>query len=586
MWRSMARRNQRTAQLRLRGLWIAFALVACGGVPMSVPTSTPASAEDIHLKPISTHAAGLFKKSAAEIPAYCPISERVFVVNAESGSVDVFSLSDAGELNKIGVVNASSDLPGAMGGVNSVTLHQGVVAVAVEARPNTEPGVVAFYDSKKLAFLGSVQSGALPDMVTFSPDGRWLLVANEGEPNDDYTVDPEGTVSIIDLQAGIDQAVVRTADFRAWNKNGERAGELTSLQKRGLRHQGRVTLTVKPYTSRPSTFAEDMEPEWIEVTPDSSRAFVCLQEANAIAEIEIATAKVVRLIPLGFKDHGLAGNEIDVSDQDDAIRIRRWPGLMGVYQPDTIRLYTVAGRYYLITANEGDARTRPVSDDSLVGFAEGEIFDDQARLSDWPLAGSPFENLAGAGDLGRLHLVRDLVERELDEAGRPTRLFAFGARSFSIFDLQTEKIVFDSGSDFERITARRFPDYFNASNSSLKLEHRSRSKGPEPEGVALGVIAGRTYAFIGLERIGGVMVYDVTVPAEARHVGYFNNRRFDVPQVNADGTSNPLAGDSGPEGLIFISAEQSPTGGPLLVVGNETSGTTTVWQISAAIVQD
>jgi len=460
------------------------------------------------------------------------------------------------------------------------------VAVAVEARPNTELGAVAFYDSKKLDFLGSVEAGALPDMVTFSPDGRWLLVANEGEPNEDYTVDPEGTVNIIDLKAGVQEAIVRTVDFSAWNTNGERAEELPALQQRGLRHHGRVTLTVKPYASRPSTFAEDMEPEWIEVTPDSSRAFVCLQEANAIAEIEIATAEVLRLIPLGFKDHGLEGNEIDVSDKDDAIRLRQWPRLMGVYQPDTIRLQTVAGRHYLVMANEGDARTRPSSDESIAGFEEGELFSDQAKLSDWPVAASPFEKLAGAADLGRLQLVRDLVERELDEAGRPTRLFAFGGRSFSILDLQSEKIVFDSGSDFERITARRFPEYFNASNSSLKFEHRSRSKGPEPEGLAVGVIDARTYAFIGLERIGGIMVYDVTVPEQARQVGYFNNRRFDVPQVNGDGTPNPLAGDSGPEGLIFISAEQSPTGGPLLVVGNETSGTTTVWQISAEIIQD
>ncbi|XZE55724.1 choice-of-anchor I family protein [Planctomycetaceae bacterium SH139] len=553
---------------------------------MPISTSTPAAAEEVSLEPISTHATGRFEKSAAEIPVYCPHSQRVFVVNAESGAVDVFSLSDSGELNKIGVINASSDLPGAMGGVNSVTLHHGVVAVAVEARPNTDPGVVAFYDSKKLAFLGSVEAGALPDMVTFSPDGRWLLVANEGEPNEDYTVDPEGTVSIIDLKASVTHAVVRTVDFKAWNPDGKRAGELPTLKQRGLRHCGRVTLTTNPYTSRPSTFAEDMEPEWIEVTADSSRAFVCLQEANTIAEIEISTAKVLRLVPLGFKDHGLPGHELDVSDKDDGIRLRQWPRLMGVYQPDTIRLQTVAGRDYLVMANEGDARTRPYSDESIPGLEEGELFSDQAKLADWPLAGSPFEQLAGAADLGRLQLVRDLVQRELDDAGRPTRLFAFGGRSFSIFDLQAEKMVFDSGSDFERITAQRYPQYFNASNNSLKFEHRSRSKGPEPEGLALGVIAGRTYAFIGLERIGGIMVYDVTVPEQARHVGYFNHRRFDVPQVNADGMSNPLAGDSGAEGLVFISAEQSPTAVPLLVVGNETSGTTTVWQISAANNQD
>lgn len=537
-------------------------------------------ADGVTMKPISTHATGLFGKSAAEIPAYCQQAQRVFMVNADSGKVDVFSLSDKAKLGLIGTIDAAGDIDGPMNAVNSVAVSQGIAAVAIEAQPATDPGAIAFYDTTTLEQLAVVPAGALPDMVTFSPDGRWVLVANEGEPNDDFTIDPEGTVTIIDLEKGLDQAVVRTADFHDWNVGGTRAAEVPRLIEQGLRLFGRVTLTTEPYTSRASTFAEDVEPEWIEISADSRTGFVCLQEANAIAEVDILSATVTRIIPLGFKDHGQPGNELDVSDRDGEIRIRQWPGLFGVYQPDTIRLYTVGDRKYLVTANEGDSRVRPLSDDDIPGVREGAYFSDEAALSDWPLDGSPFEQLAGDADLGRLRLVKDLVERHLDDKGRPTKLFSFGARSFSIFDLESGNLVFDSGCDFEKITAERHPQNFNASNDSVRFDARSRSKGPEPEGIALGLIDGKTYAFIGLERIGGVMIYDITDPQSPKFKGYHNNRNFEVPPQLADGSSNPEAGDSGIEGLIFIPADQSPSGQNLLVTGNETSGTTTIWEVT------
>ena len=47
-----------------------------------------------------------------------------------------------------------------------------------------------------------------------------------------------------------------------------------------------------------------------------------------------------------------------------------------------------------------------------------------------------------------------------------------------------------------------------------------------------------------------------------------------------EGTVLATAGDLGPEGLVFIPAAQSPNGRPLLVVGNEVSGTTAVLQLN------
>ena len=555
-----------------RFLCLAFIVLVGGFIPFDV------SAE-ITLRPVGTFHTGLYDKSAAEIPTYCQETKRVFVVNAESGRVDVLKLGDDGSVTKVGSIDAAGDLGNGMAAVNSVSVFDETLAVAVEADVITENGRVAFYDTDALQLKGSVEAGALPDMVTFTPDGQWVLVANEGEPNEDYTIDPEGTVMIIDVRHGFDQPNTRTVTFRDWNSDGKHAKQIPELKKRGLRIFGQVSQSGDLKKKTPATFAQDAEPEWIAVDHESHFAYVCLQEVNAVAEIDIAKATVSRILPLGYKNFGESGNGIDASDKDDRIDIRSRAGLFGIMQPDTIRIYQQNGKRLLVTANEGDSRVRPTSDDAVSGVEEGAVFEDEAGLEEWPTAGTQFETQTADTELGRLKLVRDLVDDHLDEKGRPTRLFAFGSRSFSILDLTTGNIVFDSGDDFEQITAERYPEFFNVSNDSLKKEKRSRSKGPEPEGLVLGTVGQKTYAFIGLERIGGIMVYDITQPESSKYVGYFNNRRFDVPATLDNGTANPEAGDSGIEGLIFVPAEKSPTSTNLIVVGNETSGTTTVWEV-------
>ena len=547
-------------------------MLACGFI------AGEATAE-ITLRPLGTFRTGLYDKSAAEIPTYCQKTKRVFVVNAESGRVDVLGLGDDGSLTKAGSINAAGDLGNGMSAVNSVSVFDGTLVVAVEADVITENGRVAFYDTGSLQLRGSVEAGALPDMVTFTPNGHWVLVANEGEPNEEYTIDPEGTVTVVDVRNGFDQPNTRTVTFRDWNLDGKHAKQLPELKKRGLRIFGQVSQSGDFEKKTPATFAQDVEPEWIAVDHESRFAYVCLQEVNAVAEIEIAKAAVCRIIPLGYKDFGESKNGIDASDKDDRIDIRPRSGLFGILQPDTVRIYQQNGKRLLVTANEGDSRVRPTSDDAVPGIEEGAIFEDEASLEDWPTTGTQFEKQTADTELGRLKLVRDLVDDHLDEKGRPTQLFAFGSRSFSIIDLTTGDIVFDSDNDFEQITAQHYPEFFNVSNDSLKKEKRSRSKGPEPEGLVLGTIGQKTYAFVGLERIGGIMVYDITQPESSRYVGYFNNRRFEVPATLGDGTANPEAGDSGIEGLIFVPAEKSPTSTDLVIVGNETSGTTTVWEV-------
>lgn len=650
----------------------------------------------IRLNSIGSFETGIFDESAAEIAAHDPASQRLFVVNANSANIEVLDIRDPGNPSKLFDINATN-----LGGIaNSVAVQDGLVAVAVENNNTQEPGLVAFYDING-TLLNTVPVGALPDMLTFTPDGRTVLVANEGEPNDDYTIDPEGSVSVIDISAGVANATVRTADFTAFN---DRRQELLDA---GLRVFG-------PNAS----VAQDVEPEYIAVAPAGDRAFVALQENNAFAVVNIAEARIEDIVPFGFKDHSLPENGFDASDRDDAINITSHPNLVGMYQPDAIAVYEANGQTFIVTANEGDARDYdgfseearvkditldpdafpdfwtvqtdenlgrltittvdgrsdgtffnadlsgesqvPAVETDASGRAVFKLNDDQTALRyDLKVEGLDFGPILGqtpqtadtADDVTRLHLhaastgengpvalgILDPAQdgdfdATINEDGSTTlsgvwqdsdatnqalsafipsllaanpddevglyvnihteanpdgelrgqvtateaydKLFAFGARSFSIWDTQGNLIA-DTGSDFERITAERFPDNFNSNNDENSFDTRSDNKGPEPEGVAIGQVDGRSYAFVGLERMGGIMTYDITDPNNPVFVEYVNNRDF-----NGDPEAG-TAGDLGPEGIIVIPPEESPTGESLVVVASEVSGNTRLFDISS-----
>ncbi len=933
---------------------------------------------------LGTYASGIYDEGGAEIAAYDPASRRLFVVNAQAATVDVLDLSNPSNPTKSFTIDVTPY--GAV--ANSVAVHNKTVAVAVEADPKTDPGHVVFFTSSG-AFLSTVEVGALPDMVTFSPNGRWVLVANEGEPNNDYSVDPEGSVSLIDVSKGaakLTQAQVRTAGFTSFNG---------------------ATLDASIRIFGPgASVAQDLEPESIAVSPDSRRAYVTLQENNALATVDIATAQVTSLTGLGFKDHNeveaaatlfsfdpdqmpvigttvggqemklggfsglhyeginpgngrlkfvthtdrgpnaepvegkrpfllpdftpeivrfeldrdlgtltlteriplkdtngdllsglpntavtggtdktphhdelpidllgnvipldplggdfeglvidptdgsfwmcdeyrpaiyhfssngqllkrlvpmgaaaaaglaagalgdevlpavlaqrrqnrgfegialnggkiyafvqsplrnpvslensalngmrnirvlefnpandatrqflyvmdnpslggagntradkigdavsagpgeflvlerdddklpgdapekiekkiyrfnLAGatdvtgrdaavdvgggvlktidqmtpielnaqgvqpilkllevdldaagynlaekvegltmidpwtlavindndfgvsaitvdfdtgtftlndgytpenaqlgiidlfsNGLDASDRDGPsngprINIHRWP-VKGMYQPDGIAAFSYnpsrknsgATQTMLVLANEGDAREYT----GTGGLVEA------VRVSSRTLDPTAFPNAAALkanSALGRLNVTKTLGDPDQDNDYDV--LYAFGARSFSI-RTAAGVLVWDSGDDLERITAAAFPANFNASNTNHDLDNRSDDKGPEPEGLAVGKAFGRTYVFVGLERIGGVVVYDITNPYAPTYVTYVNHRDF------SKAPNSGQAGDLGPEGLVFVRAEDSPTGKPLLIVANEVSGTTTVFAIN------
>lgn len=553
--------------------------------------------ETIKLSVLGHYKTNIFAESAAEIPAYDAASKRLFVVNAQKGLVDVLDASKPEQPVHIAELSARDYL--ADSEVNSVAVHNGIVAIAVQAKNKTDAGLVVFFNAKDLSFMSKVAVGSLPDMLTFSPNGKTVLVANEAEPNDDYSIDPEGSVSIIDIQ-DIKQPKASIADFRAWNS------QKADLMAKGVRIFGPN-----------ATVAQDLEPEYITISGDSKTAWVTLQENNAIARIDIAQQKVTDIYPLGYKDHGVMGNELDVSDRDSKIDIKTWTGLVGMYQPDSIANYQVNGQTYLVTANEGDSREWLKDEDAYFAGNLAQGYVENIRMKhlfnskgfnaegDYPAHLQKIANgVKGAklnpvtfaycgatatevgdcrkdGNLGRLNIAWNMGYQtnadgsaKLDANGRLTydKLYAYGARSFSIWNTQGQ-LVWDSGSEFEKKISELFPTYFNTDHEAVSLDDRSDNKGPEPEGITLGTIGAKTFAFIGLERMSGVMVYDITTPMQPKFVEYFTTRNF----VETDSAKQ---GDLGPEGLIFIAAKNSPNGKPLLVVGNEVSGSTAIYQVN------
>lgn len=540
----------------------AAAIPAHGAIVDSLIT---ASADDapLTLTPLGAHDTGVFDESAAEIVAFHAATARLFTVDANAGQVRVLDASDPTApaelfaLTTEGVASADGSTIPAGAVANSVAVREdGLVVVAVEAPTKTDDGWLAFFDAAGTgAALGAVRVGALPDNVAISPNGKRAASANEGEPNDDYDVDPEGSIAVVDLPKKLrapGQDDVRLADFHAFE----------DALPEGVRVFAGIDGADFPVS-------RGLEPEYVTIDDKSRTAYVTLQENNAIAVVDLKRATVTDLLPLGAKDHSVEGFGLDPSDRDGvdeepAIGIVTAP-VKGLYMPDAIASFRQRGTTYLVTANEGDARDdwgdyaesariKDAGDDGIAPLCDGVLTEDQ--LEDGALGRLDFSTASGFNE----------------DLGCYDEIHTFGGRSFSIWTTDGE-LVFDSGDEFEQTIAEVIPEWFGSDNDESTFDTRSDAKGPEPEAVAIGTIGKRTYAFIGLERVGGIMVYDVTSPADSTFVTYVNNRDF------AADPESPEAGDLGPEGLAFIDAKDSPTGAPMLAVASEVSGTTTLFAI-------
>lgn len=494
----------------------------------------------------------VFDAAAAEIPAYDKVRQQIFFTDANSDKVHVLDINNPAAPS----LKSSISLGGSP---NSVAVYGDIVAVAVEASPKQNPGKVEFYSAVDFSKLGEVTVGALPDMVTFNEDGTKVLTANEGEPSGDYLNDPEGSVSIITLnKSNLSNSTVATAGFTAFNTN----------IPAGIRVFGRSAMGEGDKADGfATTLAMDIEPEYI--TIKGNKAYVTCQENNALAIVNIDNATVESLLPLGTVDHSKPGNGMDVSNRDDSIYISQWP-VKGMYLPDAIASFEVNGTTYLITANEGDAREYLYDDNGNEELA----FIDETRVKDLQLDPEvfPFADLLQQNEqLGRLKA--SLVDGDIDGDGDYDEIYTYGTRSVTIWNAATGTVVWDSKNDFEQITKQRSPEFFNASNDENGFDDRSDDKGPEPEGVTVGMVNGKMYAFVGLERISGIVMYDISNPNSPSFANYISTRDFNGdPEL---GTSGDLA----PEGMVFIPASESPNETALLVVTYEVSGSVVVFEL-------
>ncbi len=451
---------------------------------------------------------GIGGVGAAEISAYDPLTQRLFVVNnSTTNKIDVIDIKNPAAP----VLIHSISLTPYAGAVNSLDVSNGKVAVAIEALVKQDNGKVVVFKTDNYSEVKVITVGALPDMITYSDDGNYILTANEGEPSNDYTNDPAGTVSIIEVN---NNYAVTTIDFGAF------VSQEAALKAAGLRVFGIG-----------NNFVKDMEPEYITIASDSKTAWVTLQENNAIAKINIASKTVTNIFPLGFKNYNIDENAIDVSDLDGAVgSFVKWP-VKGIYMPDGISLMEHNGIPYLFTANEGDAR-------EYTALAEAK------RVKSLSLDPTVFPNAATLkldAQMGRLNVTNTMGDTDSD--GDFDVLYSFGSRSFSIWNGNTGAQVFDSKNELDK----------KALALGVYEDTRSDDKSVEPEGICIGKVGNKTVAFVGLERVDAVAIYDVTNPLAPVFLQMVK------------------CGDA-PEGVLFIPAKDSPTKKSLLIISSENDG--------------
>ncbi|WFO20593.1 choice-of-anchor I family protein [Pseudoalteromonas sp. H100] len=528
-------------------------------------------------------------EGAAEIVAYQASKKWIYAINS-SGDAAVVNIIPADTFDTAalvqdneGIVN-TTNLSTAItltlndntpGDANSIAIDENnkLLAVAMAAKSVGEAGQIAFYDisGDTPIFIKNVTAGFLPDMVTFSHDGAKVVVANEGEPNGDYSIDPQGSISIINVNDGVIADNATNIDFTAYN---DKQSELEAL---GLVFANPTGRTINGNLIN-TTVAMDLEPEYVSISKDNKYAYVSIQENNALAIVNLEDNSL-ELKGLGFKDW--SSLQIDASDKDGGVNFKSYPGLYGMYQPDTISSFSWKGANFIVSANEGDAREYffDTTDEADCIAKGGVDFDeddgclayiDESRVEDLTLAAN-FDYLNNDdNDIGRLKVTT--VKGDNNNDGQYESLYAYGARSFTIWD-SNGLVVFDSGDDIGRITASVHGEAFNNNEDENKGDTRSDDKGAEPEALTVGTIGERTFAFIGLERMGGIMIYDITNPYDVQFEDYFYNRGLIA--------GAEITGDLAPEGMTFIPREQSATGKPLLIIGNEISGSIAVWEISA-----
>jgi DNA-binding beta-propeller fold protein YncE len=547
------RRFTRRAALGITGslvLSAAFAPFGTGKQESESADRSSSDVESIRLERIGRYETGVFDGGAEDVTYYAT-EQRLFVASvaeATSGRVEVLDIDDPTAPTGEVILDASETFELAAS-ATSLDISGDHLAVTVTNRERQEPGRVILCDAASLEPLTAIPVGVVPDMVTFTPNGNSLLVANVAPAGEKS--DPRGSVSIIDVSDGVSDPPVKTATFKSFD------GREDELRADGVRIYGQSEGD-DPRASR------DLEPVYIAPVEDSETAFVCLQVNNALAKLDIPKAEFTEIIGLGTKDFGLEGYELDTSTVDGP-SLQNWP-LQRFYGPDGITTYTIDDDPYVFTANEGASRAF-----EEVSVADLDLDPEGFQLTEYPAVNS-VADLKKKANLGQLTVTNQMGDTDGDS--RYEDLYAFGARSFSVWD-GSGQLLFDSGNDMERIAASRYPEGF--------VQTDITTSGPQPETIITGVVGDRTFAFIALERFSSVFVYDVTNPEYPQFVQVLVNRDFDVSFSDlSENPENPSrGGDFSPEGLEFIGAADSPTKTPLVVASYEVSGTVAVFEVQS-----
>lgn len=543
-------------------LALALAFVMFPGVALASEVQTDGfeNGNGLDLTKIGSYVSGIsnLDGGVAEIVSYDVVDNKAWVVNGATGMLDILDLSGVTCGTSDAITATSLDIKALAvevmpefnyGDMTSVSVYADLrlVAVALQSADYASNGYVGLLNTDG-EMLAMIEAGVQPDMVTFTPDGSKILVANEGEPREGYgegIVDPAGSVTIVYVdQEDLSASISINAGFEAFDeKRDELVASGVMLGKGNM----------------PSA---DLEPEYIAC--DDTTAYITLQEANAVAVLDLVSGTYTGVYSLGYQDLSLEENALDLVE-DGAYAANTYPDAVAAYMPDGISKWESNGVTYLITANEGDAREW--------GSDENEYCNE-------------IKETLTAADGTEAEKVR-VIDPELTDGMPEGKHVLFSSRSFSIFRVDEDGLtqVFDSGKAFEELTASYIPEYFNCSNDDNEYDSRSPKKGPEPESVTIGTVGNNVYAFIALERISGIMVYDITDPANASYVNYINTRDFSENPEDADPEENPdfyLTGDVAPEGLCLINTPDTT----VLLAAFEVSGTVSAYAVGGNVTHN
>jgi hypothetical protein len=585
--------------LGVRTLVIALgaAVAACGGSSnSSTPPLTQNPPSAVNLTLLGRYSTGQFGVNAAGGVAYYGGNKTALIANRHTNRVEVVSLTNPATPQATAQIDASAAaataLNRAMGKITAVaafdeadaTKDRDRIAITVSGAGIADSGAVVIYKAADRSLVTVLQTGVGPKSVEFSHDGRYVVIANEGAPAPDYSVDPEGSIGVVDLMptpvapATTAPPAITVLDFVVFNAvtpspSGSRQSEIPAD----------VRFSNRPGVTTQSSRAQDFEPETVTIDIQSRFAYISLQENNAMATVELNPPRIATIVGLGTKDFNTDTSKLDASDQDERDDLLKHP-VKGFRQPGGLLAYRNANEILLISANTGAPRMLPG-------------FDETTRAASLNLDAAvfpPADMLQDNAKLGRLNVSASEGNAPATTTPPPgvpqdpdfESIFTYGARSFSIM-LTSGVTVFDSGEDFERITLQQLATNFNsAANANGSGDTRSDDQGPAPKALALGQIEGATFAFIGLSEVGGVMVYALDASLRgARFLEYKKDREFNVVVSNTDGNgdgapdTNPAVGDLGPTQMIFVPVSAAPTADSLLLVANAVSGTTTIYAV-------